>query len=349
VNLPRLVASHPLYDVLLEYDRELAALHETQAIPGLSDAAPQAADAAESARRESSAAQRHVQPNAEPARERRALAALFGSQRAGDRDVNAFGGELARATGASISEYEQAMAQRDARAYAARAQELREKELTLGFDLARANAVKRLSLRLKLQELHLAPAARAQLARELAALDGAQQVAVGAMRRADAGVLAGYRAELDREGAAAIDAMRAQLQRNAAANFATRQQVAQAAGEQGFASAQLSKRAATFRADTASPSNDIRAGFEAAGADLSRRFGSLAAAGAASSAQTALQIRALAATRAALYRSIVAEIARDAEAAARQRNLAGVRLTGDQSSGVDLTAAVRAELNSARR
>ncbi|HYL26652.1 MAG TPA: hypothetical protein VEW74_02395 [Candidatus Nitrosotalea sp.] len=350
VNLPQLVASHPLYEVLREYDCELGALRATQKVPGLSDAARQAGSAAISARRESAAAQRHAQPNADPAREQRAIAQLFGFQRGGDRGVNAFGGELARATGASISAYEQAMAQRNARAYAARAQELREKELTLGFNLAQSTAGKRLSLRLKLQELHLTRAARKQLASQLAALGKANEQVVGVMRRADAGVLAAYRAELNREAGAAIAAMSAQLQRNAAANFATRQRVARAAGTQAFASAQLSARAAAFRAGTPSRSDDIRAGFKSAGADLSRQFSNLASTSAASAAQTASQIRALEATRVALYRTIVTEIARDAEAAARQRNLAGVRLAGgSQATGVDLTSAVREELNSARR
>jgi hypothetical protein len=349
VNVPQLVTTHPLYVVLREYDRELAALRSTQ---NMGDVASEAAGAAQSVRRDAAIAQQHAQQQPDEAREQRAIAGLLASQRGGDRGVNAFAGELARATNASLSAYRDAMMQRNARAYAARAQELRERELTLAFDLARANAGKRLSLRLKLQELHLTRTARAQIASQLGALDASEQRTVAVMQRADAVVLAAYRGQLVREATAAIDAMNEQLRAKAAANFATRRGVAQVAGSSAGALTGLPTQAAAFRANAhdVSGAAAIRAGFKAAGEELSPRFEGLASVGATSAHATESEIRRLEATRAALYSAIVAEIARDAESAARKRNLAGVRLTGKApASSVDLTAAVRRELNSARR
>ncbi|MGA8097509.1 MAG: hypothetical protein WB810_02495, partial [Candidatus Cybelea sp.] len=46
VDLPRLVASHPLHSVLAQYDSEIAALRSTQNVAGLRDPAATAARSA---------------------------------------------------------------------------------------------------------------------------------------------------------------------------------------------------------------------------------------------------------------------------------------------------------------
>lgn len=105
---------------------------------------------------------------------------------------------------------------------AAREQQLREKELTLAFDLAQANALKRLRLRLKLEDLHPEPTTRKQLEAELSALNAGESRAVAAMRHSNAAVLADYRLQVEHDTARAGSQMAAQLQAKAAANLALR-------------------------------------------------------------------------------------------------------------------------------
>ncbi|MGA8576176.1 MAG: hypothetical protein WB609_10930, partial [Candidatus Cybelea sp.] len=284
---------------------------------------------------------------ADRGRERAALAATLASQRAGDREMNRYSGELARETRANLANYITSIAERNERAYAAREQELREKENTLAFDLARQDAAKRLSLRLKLTDLHLAHAARARYLGELAVLDDRERNAVSALRGNDAAVLAAYRRQLESDGSSAETQMSARLRTTGYANLAIRRRVAQAGTQTKAASPSLRTAAASFGAsyNLASDAQKTSDGLRAAGDDLSARFEQLAASANRSQRETATAIQELEATRAALYRSIVAQITREARLIAHRRGLANVEIGSRRPGGsVDLTGAVRAGL-----
>ncbi|HET6274470.1 MAG TPA: hypothetical protein VFE16_00860 [Candidatus Cybelea sp.] len=352
VDLAQLVAIHPLHNVLLAYDREIAALQSTQHLGGLSPAT--AAERASAAvRRDASAAQTRTgeiasrDQQADRSRERAAVATILSSQRTGDRDMGRYAASLTRETNANFTNYGASIAERNDRAYAAREQQLREKENTLAFDLARRDAAKRLSLRLKLGDLHLTHPARARYAAELRALDDEELRAISALRRSDAAVLAAYGRGLASSGNADQGAMAVQLRGAAVANLAIRRRVAQAGAQTTATSPGLRAAAASFapsyRLDA--EAQNVTRGFHAAGDELSHRFAQLADSANQSQRETAAAIGRLEATRAQLYRSIVAQIVNEARLVARRRGLDNVEVGRSRPAGsVDLTRAVRAGL-----
>jgi hypothetical protein len=353
IDLPRLVATHPLYRVLAQYDREIAALRSTQSLSGVGDPGSQAQAAAAALRATSADAQMRVQSIAARSaaeyrdREPDALAALLASRDAGNREMTAYHDDLTQATTANLRLYEDGIAQRNQRAYTARAQELREKELGLAFDLARRDAGRRFALTLKLDNLHLDAQTRAQLEAQLNALNDASARSLDAMRRADAVELASYREMMERSGASAVAQMTASLRSQAAANITLRSQVLQAEPNPSQILAELASQAARFRASYRAPSDAsaLGAGLRRASGDLSHRFAELSQTDLSSRRDTAAQITALQANRAALYRALVAQIVQAAQRLARARGLRGVTRSGARPPGsVDLTPAVASEL-----
>lgn len=351
IDLPSLVTTHPLHAVLVEYDREIAALRSTQEVSGLRDPARTAQEAAAAQQRETSTARGAVAAiNRRSAvndreREREALTTLTASQRAGQASMNDYTGALVRETNASLGAFERATAQRSARAYAARAQQLRESQATLAFDLEREDAGRRLALQLKLDDLHLLPPQRARLRAQLAALDTRESQTMATRRRSDAATLAAYRAQLTGEGSAANAQMAAQLRAKAAANFAQRR-VSQSESNVSQR-ADLGNRLTSFSAtyDRGDDAAAIDAEMRDVSGDLSQRFSTLAAADAQSQREVAAQLATLQDDRTALYRSIVAQILKTAARVAQRRGLRGIDFAGKRpNNAVDLTAAVKGAL-----
>jgi hypothetical protein len=353
IDLPRLIATHPLYRVLGQYDREIAALRSTQNLAAMPDPGSQAQAGAAALRATSVDAQMRVQSIAARSaveyrdREPDALAALLTSRDAGNREMIAYRDDLTQATTANLRLYEDGIAQRNQRAYAARAQELREKELGLAFDLARRDADHRVALTLKLENLHVDEQTRAQLEAQLNALNDARARSLDAMRRADAVELASYRKTMEHSGASAVAQMTASLRSQAAANITLRSRVLQAEPNPSQMLAELASQAARFRASYRAPSDAsaLSAGLRQASGDLSQRFAKLSRTDQGSRRDTAALIAALQANRAALYRALVAQIVQAAQRLARARGLRGVRSSGARPPGsIDLTPAVASEL-----
>jgi hypothetical protein len=351
IDLPQLVAVNPLHAVLVEYDREIAALRSTQSVADAGNGAVQVQRARTALQREDAAAQRQVRAisstaeGEERARERATLA-VAAARQGENGSARLYAGQLVRETTATATAYDRAIAERSGRALAARQEQLREKELTLAFDLARADAGKRLLLRLKLADLHLTGAARAQLRATLAALDRHELDAVGALRREDAVTLQAYRGELLIEGERAQLQMDAQLRAKAGANYTMRQRVAQANSSAALP-ASVTTRAGAFVSGfhPQGEADAITSAMHDAAGDLGQRFAQLGAIDRRSNADTAVQIHELETDRGALYRAIVAEIEHTAQQLARQRHLGNLVGSGTRPDGsVDLTAAVRNRL-----
>jgi Skp family chaperone for outer membrane proteins len=353
IDLPRLIASHPLHRVLAQYDREIAALRSTQAPPALRDPGAQAQAGAAALRATAVDAQMRAQSIAARSageyreREPDALAALLAARDAGNREMGAYRDDLAQATAANLRLYEDGIAQRNQRAYAARAQELRERELDLAFDLARRDADRRVVLSIKLENLHLDAPTREQLTAELSSLNAERARALDAMRSADAAELASYRQRMERSGASAVAAMAVTLRSNAAVNAALRSRVLQAQSNPSEMLADLASQAARFRASyrATSDASALSAGLRRASGDFSQRFAALSRTDQSSRRDTAAHITALQAGRAALYRALVAQIVQAAQRLAQARGLRGVASSGSRPPGsIDLTPAVALEL-----
>ncbi len=352
VDLPRLVATHPLHDVLMRYDSEIAALRKTQNVAGLNDPALSAAHAAASLQADAATASSRAasigrrDPSVNVGRERQGIAAVVRSQQLADRQMTATTAQLLAETNANLRAYDGGIAGSTRRAYGAMQQQLREKESTLAYELKRRDAAKRLLLRLKLDDLHLSPARRAPLQTALAALDRREAGAVHALRRGDANELAAYRVQLERAASAGAGAMDAQLRAKSMANYAILQRVFnEEAGMVGvFPLASLDAFSKTYAA--ASSAQSIAGDMRSAARDVARRFAGAAAVDAQSRRDVAAQLASLRADRAALYRSIVAEIRNAAQLVARERQLSGVRfIAGPARSGApDLTRPVESRV-----
>ena len=208
------MATHPLHGVLTQYDREIAALRNTQKVAGLHDPGLSADTCSGIARRPMPRRRGHAPLQSEGAilsadleRERQGIADLLRSQQVADRKKAASTTRLVTETNANLRAYGEALAERTQRAYAARQQQLREKESSLAYELERRDAGKRLLLRLKLDDLHANAGQRAQLQASLAALQSSEARAIDALRRYDASELAAYRAQLERTASVEAAAM----------------------------------------------------------------------------------------------------------------------------------------------
>lgn len=350
----QLIAQHPLHGMLAAYDREIAGLRSTQSVAGLRDPAASASNAAAALRFDTDVAAANVDAlfprdaAADRARERAAAAEALRSRYTSERSFGAFASQLEAETTTNLRAYGAALTQRTERAYAARAQQFRERESTLAFDLERQDAGKRLMLRLKLTELHLTAARRANLESQLATLNASERRAVDAMRSRDAGELAAYRSQLEGAAAAGAGAMDTQLRAKAGANYIILQQVFHESAEAAGAFPLPSQLAAftdgyAARRDAQTTSSDMRT----VTSDVGERFGRLAAVDAKSRNDVAAQLQALEANRAALYRTMIGQIQSAVAAVARDRHLAVVRLmSATPKSGLNVTAAVAAKVAS---
>ncbi|MBV8531640.1 MAG: hypothetical protein JO104_10005 [Candidatus Eremiobacteraeota bacterium] len=337
VNLPQLVAAHPLAPVLAQYDRELAALRSTERVTGLTAIARGVSDDARTirAQTENAGAQARRLAAASPQYEQREAAILQRLATDETAGARAYGRSAQEAATASLADYRTAMAQRTARALSARRQQLNEAESTLAFDLAKRNAGRRLTLELKLRDLHLLPAQREQLRSQLGALDAREAAAVDTLRHKDNGILSAYAATLRAQEAGDDARMTGEIAHATAANVAARRKMSAAAPDS------QALRGYRFSADAA----DIDSGFTNAGSDLTQRFAALESADRSSHAATEARIAQIAANRSALYDAIVAQITSDAHAAARDHHLRNLLLGAmPPRNAVDLTAAVRSKL-----
>jgi hypothetical protein len=341
IDLSSLVARHPLHPVLVTYDRAIATLRGTLQAPRLTDVGARTNRSATAIEKETAAAGARVQnlaarSAADRNRERAAFATVLASQRAASQAMGSYADQLARATAANLAGYRRSLDESATRALAARAQQLHEKELTLAFDLARANGLKRLRLRLKVEDLHLDPTTRKEVEAELSSLNAGESQAVAAMRRGNAAVLADYRLQVERDTARAGSQMATQLQAKAAANLALRRKALY--GE--VIPSPLAGGEAPDAGATA-----VAGELRSAGGNLSKRFNTLAQSTRDSQLQTTAEIRALEQKRYALRQSIVAQILHAAQALAQTRHLGGIVTSGARPpASVDLTSAVQREL-----
>jgi len=306
-------ASHPLDAVLAQYDREIAALRATLQTDGLRDPAAEARRGAAAVQRDggTAAARATNIGNGDDARnrarERNAIAQAAAFEREPASGFAASSSQLAAETNANLRAFGGAMTERTQRAYAERAAQLRERESTLAYTLERRDASRRLSLRLRLEDLHLTPAGRRQALAQLAALDAGERNAVDAMQRADAATLAAYGVSLQRDAAATNATMDSRFRSTASANDEILRRAFHEASNGGAIYPSQARLVSFERGyDPRGSASAIADGMRAAAADAAVAFTQLAATDEQSRREVESQLAVLEADRAALYRSIVA-------------------------------------------
>lgn len=337
VDLPVAIKHHPLYPAIVQYDREIAALRATQRVPGLGsipqtvrlDAQTMQAAAGNAARAAQSSGV--VNGAAYRSREQNLLAGLR-SNTIPQRDAAAYRTQANRSSRSTLGAYRAAMAQRTQRALAAREQQFREKESTLAFDLEKRDAGERLLLAVKLRDLHLEAAKRAQLQARLDALDARVDDAVTALRRNDDAQLGTYAAELRARESDDDARMASDVERSTSATVADRTGAPET----------LPPQAAALRGyDPAADASAIAANLERAGRELGERFAQLQSVASTSDQDTNARIGAIEATRRTVYDAIVRQIRNGAQRVARERHLTTVAYGSRAPKGaVDVTSAI---------
>ncbi len=343
VDVQKLVTEHPLYPVLAQYDREIAAMRSTEHVNGLRTLSSSVGKDAADLQAAAANAGRHAQAMsgsngaAYRSSEQSYLAGMQ-SQRIPADDASAFRSGASKSGQATLAAYRAAMSMRTQRALQARAQQLREKETTLAFDLEKSHAGQRLVLVTKLRNLHLDTSHRAALQAKLDALDAGVASAVRIRARSDAAVLAAYAADLRAQESADDARMAGAVAHATGASAALRTHIVES----------LPPEAAALRGyDPATAASNVGNAVVRAGNDLHGRFIQLQSVERTSRADTDARIAALRQARRRLYDAIVSQIRNDASQVARKRNMAIVIYQRAPSSGgVDLSADVRKDLQS---
>ena len=341
VDVQKLVTQHPLYPVLSQYDREIKAMRSTERINGLRTIASSVGKDAADLQAATANAGRHARsmsgPNGAAYRSReQAYLSGMQSRRIPANDASAFRSGASKSGQATLAAYRSAMSQRTQRALQARAQQLREKETTLAFDLEKSHAGRRLVLVTKLRNLHLDASQREALQTKLDALDAGVASAVRARARSDAAVLAAYSAQLRSQESANDARMAATVAHATNAGAAERKNIVES----------LPPEAAALRGyDPATGSANVGEAIAKAGNDLHGRFAQLQSVDRTSRTDTDARIAALQQARWRLYDAIVTQIRNDASRIARKRNMAVmIYERAPSSGGVDLSADVRKDL-----
>ncbi len=246
VDVRRIEAMPQMRGFYAAYDREAASLKATQSVPQLTDTRPIAkrqAQVVQNGAREANAtlaALRSRVARYEP-REDWMLSANVRSQivnnyareasavrSKADESTNVYRSELNREANASLAQYRASLDSQVNSAYAARAQQLHEKESDLEIKLMQKDSAQDMLLRLKLQNLKAPQVNRAALRARLNGLESREDAAVNALRAKDAATLAAYRAQLVASASRDYASMGRELQAKAQANWQVRQRVAQA-------------------------------------------------------------------------------------------------------------------------
>jgi hypothetical protein len=341
VDVQKLVTQHPLYPVLSQYDREIQAMRSTEHVNGLRTIASEVGKDAANLQTATANAGRHARAMSGPngaayrSREQTYLSGMQ-SQRIPTNDASAFRSGASKSGQATLAAYRSAMSQRTQHALQARAQQLREKETTLAFDLEKSHAGQRLVLVTKLRNLHLDASGREALQTRLDALDAGVASAVRVRARSDAAELAAYSAQLRAQEIADDARMAATVAHATNAGAAERKNIVES----------LPPEAAALNGyDPAMGASDVGNAIAKAGNDLHDRLAQLERVERTSRTDTDARIAALQGARRRLYDAIVAQIRNDASRIARKRNVAIVIYQRAPSSGgVDLSAEVRKDL-----
>jgi hypothetical protein len=383
VRLDEVVKRHPLYSQVSQLDDAIAAITLRSAAPSVPLGARQIAAQTEELNRELRAAQ--IRTNKILAqkqrdytqREQQAVAAALtaaGVPGAGALAAQQMSGEsalqaqqAARAAGADLQAYQQNVVAQDNAAtnsianqlqvqasqkFRAKAEQLQQNETDLSLKLTQQDAGARLAIKMRLSNLAMDPAARAQAQSQLASINAKETAQVTAQRNADTATLKAYRAQLDRETSGAVRTQVGAISAQTRAKLEERRNevgsqlrslapVAPPANLSPKVQSQIAQihrqYASAFQADA----GKTIAQYDAIKNDLDRQFAALHGADVGATGATAKELESLQKRRGELYQQIVGQVQRDASRIAKDRGLSIVFVNvWAAAGGYDMTSQV---------
>ncbi len=263
---------------------------------------------------------------------------------------------------------ERSLADRANRTYRARAEELQKNEADYAYQLASADSVDRLALRTKLSNLALDDASRADVKKELDALDQKEADSLGAMKNRDQATLVSLQTTLHAQIQRELTQEVAKLRARTIANINKRTldtrnalvgQIAQLNGPGGKTGVALPANVAPdlrakltalhdkFAGDYKHDAMTTLQAFAKTRADITRRFQDLAGADGSAQSSAGREMDALQKQRVDLYQEMVAQIGREVKTIAARRGIAVVvSAVVAPANGVDLTTEAEKDIES---
>jgi len=268
----------------------------------------------------------------------------------------------------AVQSFNTSLAERAARTYRAKADELQKKESDYALSLASADAAERLSLRARLSNLALDDASREDVKKQLGDLDKKESDALAAMKNRDQSTLAALQTQLHDDVRTQLRTQVAAMQKRTLAKIneretSTRQQivarlrplpqsaaggtVSVPAGVAPDMRAKLEALHKKYQSDFDKDASQTIAVFQATRADLTRRFRELGAVDRTAQTGAAKQMNVLQKQRGDLYGQMVAQIGREVKTIAEKRGInVVVSNVVAPAGGVDLTSDAEKDIES---
>jgi hypothetical protein len=285
---------------------------------------------------------------------------------AAQHNLDEYRRELIAQDEAAVRSLNAALGERAARTFRNRADELQKRESDFSLQQANDDAAERLSLRTKLSNLALDDASRADVKKQLDALDQKEADALAAMKNRDQATLADFQTTLHAGVKAELDTQIAQMRKRTIAKIGERedqtrkQLIAQiglppqggtgGSGAIGISPDMRSKLEALHRkyqSDFNKDASQTVAEFQRTRADLTKRFRALAGADSEAQAGANKQLGALQKQRGELYDEMVSQIGREVKAIAEKRGIdVVISDVVAPAGGVDLTADAEKDVES---
>ncbi len=285
---------------------------------------------------------------------------------AAQHNLDVYRAQLIGQDESAVRALDAALGERAARSYRNRAEELQKRESDFSLQQASNDAAERLSLRTKLSNLALDDASRADVKKQLDALDQQEADALAAMKNRDQATLADYQTTLHASVKSELDAQVAQIRKRTIAKInereqATRRQLIAQIGlpPQGGTSgsgaigispdmrAKLEALHRKYQSDFNRDASQTVAQFQKTRADLTKRFQQLAGVDSDAQAGAQKQLGALQKQRGELYQEMISQIGREVKVIAEKRGIdVVVSDVVAPAGGVDLTADAEKDVES---
>jgi len=285
---------------------------------------------------------------------------------AAQHNLEAYRQELIAQDEAAVRSLDTALGERASREYRNRAEELQKRESDFSLQQANDDAAERLSLRTKLSNLALDDASRADVKKQLDALDQKEADALAALKNRDQATLADFQTTLHAQVKSELDAQVAQMRKRTIAKIGEREEqtrkslIAQiglppqggtgGAGAIGLSPdmrARLEALHRKYQDDFNRDASQTVAAFQKTRADLTKRFQALAGADSDAQAGANKQLGELQKQRGELYDEMLSQIGREVKATAQKRGIdVVVSDVVAPAGGVDLTADAEKDVES---
>ena len=285
--------------------------------------------------------------------------------RLAQKNFDAYRSQVADQSNAAALSLQRSLAGRAARTYRAKTEDLAKREADFALEEETEDAAERLSLRTKLSNLALDDDSRADVKKQLDALDQKEADAVGAMKNRDSATLAVLQKQLHASTQAELDVQVAGLRKRTLAKIdarvlQTRSQLVAQLGVPAVGGAtgvpngigpnlksKLQSLHAQYQKQFNADASQTIAQFQKTRADLTTRFRRIAGIDQNAQAGASKEMDALQKQRGDLYNEMVAQIGREVKSVALKRGInVVVSDVVAPAGGVDLTADAEKDIES---